>query len=157
MSPAEIASIRPLLDKIGMPYTYAPRRVETWFGWNGKSLNLAYPRKGGTCEVVHEVAHWLIAPPEWRPHEGFGLDHTRNASARKAYFGGKSPDDEEMCASLLGILIERHLAFDWRSTWSFHSWDQNDWRPGRAWDVRLFIRDLQRGGFLRGLTPTCFL
>jgi hypothetical protein len=149
VSPAEIASIRPLLDKIGMPYVSAPDREEPWFGWNGEALNLAHDDNTAfSGDLLHEVAHWLVAPAEWRSDPGFGLMGERFSDTARE-------DDEEELASILGILMERHLALDWRSTWRDHDWGQHGPLGGAT--MRRCIRHLRSRGLLRGLTPTCFL
>lgn len=157
LSPEHEAQIIALCERIGMPWEKAPGRPEPWHGWNGHSLNLA--SGAGVGSLVHEVAHWLIAPPEWRHLPGFGISGLRsemNHPCRTSTPFGKHPDDEECAASLFGILIERALGFPWRDTWSEHNWDESV-QPGASWFVRGWFRELQKLGHLRGLTPTCLL
>lgn len=146
MTRAEAACLRPLLERLGIPYEYRESDVrERWFGWNGMALNLA--SRSDFSSVIHEVAHWQLAGSARRGFADFGLEHMLEDASRR----------EEDLASLLGILIERHLGLPWQDTWSFHDWDRNDDEPGKGWRLRRYFRQLQQAGLLRGLTPTCFL
>lgn len=130
-----------LCERIGMPWEWHPRRDDLDWAWNGEALNLAHKSPNGTSDMVHEIAHWLTASPKDRRKEDFGLSGFR-----------RNDFDQEERASLLGILIERYLGFDWCYTWKFHNWDM---QGETGWVCRKRARDLQRAGFLRGLTPVC--
>lgn len=146
MTRAEAACRRPVLERLGMPYEYRnPDVRERWFGWNGKALNLT--SRADFSSVIHEVAHWQLAIPERRLSPDFGLEYMLEEASQR----------EENLASLLGILMERHLGMSWQDTWSFHDWDENDGLAGQGWWLRGHFHQLQRAGLLRGLTPTCFL
>jgi hypothetical protein len=158
MTPEHEAQIIALCERIGMPWERAPERKEPWFGWNGVLLNVS--SRAGASGVVHEIAHWLIAPLSWRGLPGFGLGWKDIARGRRRPTEHirfvATAEDEECAASLLGILIERKLGMSWRDTWSKHGWD-DEHGPGRAWHARRWLRALQEHGHLRGLTPTCLL
>lgn len=145
----DLALIAALCDKIGMPWEINPRRNRAEHPWNGRSLNLAHHNPSGTSDLVHDVAHWIIAPPAARRDRYFQLD-------TMAYFEdtpqARDHEEEEALSSLLGILIERALGFNWRYTWGFHNWDHGNWR-----ELRAKIRSLQARDLLQGLTPTCLL
>lgn len=145
----DLALIAALCDKIGMPWEVNPRRNKADHPWNGRSLNLAHHAPSGTSDLIHDVAHWLVAPQAARADRYFKLETL-------AYFkdGPKARDaeEEEVHASLLGILLERGIGFDWRYTWRFHNWDHGGWK-----DLRPKIRALQSRGLLQGLTPVCLL
>lgn len=163
MTRLEAASLRPVLERLGMPYEYRDGGDERWFGWNGKALNLAV--RADISSVIHEVAHWQLAVPARRGFADFGLTDFRlpdmlrdmGLPPREQYLPWGCPDEEECLASLLGILMERHLGLPWKDTWSFHDWDQDDHLPGKGWGLRRYFRKLQRAGLLRGLAPTCFM
>lgn len=144
MTSTEEACIRPVLERIGIPLERRDGSNEAWFGWNGKALNLNVK----PTNAIHEAAHWLVSQPERRNRMGFGL--LRGEFKRWGPF--TTPDEEEIAASLLGILMERHLALDWRHTYEDHNWCESHVVEHRPW-----VRTLQQLGHLRGLTPTCFL
>jgi hypothetical protein len=81
------------------------------FNWDGTAMNAA-------CEayvILHEVAHFMLAPPERRRLVEFGLgpgpDTIDRASAeRAAILSTVERDEDEAAASLLGILWEAQLA-----------------------------------------------
>jgi hypothetical protein len=145
----ELTLIAALCDKIGMPWEINPRRNRAEHPWNGRSLNLAHHNPSGTSDLVHDVAHWLVAPPRTRRDRYFQLD-------TMAYFEegstARNHEEEEETASLLGILVERALGLNWRYTWCFHSWGREGWR-----DLRPKIRGLRRRGLVIGLMPSCLL
>ena len=80
------------------------------FNWDGAALD------GGTeaYVILHEIAHFRLAPPErrWIPDFGLGPgpDTTeREAAERAAVVSPLERDAEEAAASLLGILWEAAL------------------------------------------------
>lgn len=131
-----------LCERIGMPWEKVPNRDDWDHAWDGRALNLAHETSnGGTSDLVHDVAHWLVATPEARAASDFALEAIGEAESY----------DEEEAASLLGILLERAMGMDWRYTWKFHMWPNH-------WDnVRPSICALRQRGLIRGLTPTCLL
>lgn len=160
LTPEQEAQIVALCERIGMPWEKVPNRDDLDHPWNGRALNLLHhvgKNASPTSDLVHDVAHWLIAAPERRGEADFGLDamaYFRGVigDAERHYPSPRESMDEETSASLLGILLERAMGMDWRYTWEFHSWDREGWRG-----VRDVVRDLQKLGHLRGLTPTCLL
>jgi len=88
--------------------------------WNGKRLRVSTP-----MNLLHEVAHYQIAP-KWRRHkEGYGLGMEPEGrferytpilvSELRAVY-------EETLASILGILWCHELGYDWLYTAEDHSW-----------------------------------
>lgn len=154
MTPEHEARIIALCERIGMPWERVADRDEVEHPWDGRALNLAYgsafQHHHAESDIVHDVAHWLVAAPERRAEPDFGLDWMAAFITQEP--GG--PDDvrEEMHASMLGILLERAMGMDWRYTWEFHSWDIDGWLG-----VRPAIRALRQRGLILGLTPTCLL
>src|SRR5215467_8980373 len=87
-----------------------PEGTPCRFNWDGTALN-------GATEayvILHEVAHFAVAPPERRGLIDFGLgpgpDTTdREAAAKAAAFSPLEAAEEEAAASLLGIVWEAEL------------------------------------------------
>jgi hypothetical protein len=92
----------------GMPVH--PPRTRPGFNWDGAALD-------GDTEayvILHEIAHFLLAPPERRRLPDFGLgpgpDTTeREAAERATVVTVPERDAEEATASLIGILWEAAL------------------------------------------------
>lgn len=148
MTPEHEAQIISLCERIGMPWEKVQNRDDWGHAWDGRALNIAHDYRllHASSDIVHDVAHWLVASPERRVEPDFGLDEM-------AYF--REPDDvdypspvesieEEIQASLLGILLERAMGMDWRYTWEFHSWDIDGWLG-----VRPAIRALRQRGLIK--------
>jgi hypothetical protein len=80
------------------------------FNWDGTALN-------GATEayvILHEVAHYLLAPPERRGLPDFGLGpgpdtRDRAGAERAAQLSVLEREADEAAASLLGILWEAEL------------------------------------------------
>jgi hypothetical protein len=80
------------------------------FNWDGAALN-------GATEayvILHEIAHFMLAPPERRRLAEFGLGPgpdtlDRTAAERAAIVPPLARDKDEAMASLLGILWEARL------------------------------------------------
>lgn len=156
LTPDQEAQIIALCERIGMPWENVPNRDTREHTWNGVALNLAHRSimVRGTSDLVHDVAHWLVAAPERRGEADFGLDsmaYFREIGDAEYPSPGESIE-EEVSASLLGILLERAMGMDWRYTWEFHSWDVEGWRG-----LRPVIGTLRQSGLIRGLVPTCLL
>jgi len=88
-----------------------PEGTRCPFNWDGTALN-------GATEayvVLHEVAHFALAPPERRVLIDFGLGPgpdtlDRAAAERAAVLCALSREEDEAAASLLGIIWEAELA-----------------------------------------------
>lgn len=80
------------------------------FNWDGTALD-------GATEayvILHEVAHFVLAPPERRALVDFGLGpgpdtRDRDAAERAAVLPLAAREEDEAAASLLGILWEAAL------------------------------------------------
>jgi len=80
------------------------------FNWDGRALN-------GATEayvILHEIAHFALAPPERRGLVDFGLGPgpdtiDRAAAERSAAVDLPAREEEEAMASLLGIIWEARL------------------------------------------------
>ncbi len=97
-----------LARQFGVPVR--PPGTRCRFNWDGTALD-------GATEayvILHEVAHFVLAPPERRCLIDFGLgpgpDTTdRDAADRAAVLPPLARDEDEAAASLLGILWEAAL------------------------------------------------
>jgi hypothetical protein len=87
-----------------------PPGTECRFNWDGTALN-------GDTEayvILHEIAHFVLAPPERRQLIDFGLGPgpdtlDREAAEQAAVLTPLARDEDEAAASLLGILWEARL------------------------------------------------
>jgi hypothetical protein len=91
-----------------------PAGVRAAFNWDGTALD-------GATEayvILHEVAHFVLAPPERRRLVDFGLGPgpdtaERGAAERAAMLPIAERDADEAAASLLGILWVAALGQNW--------------------------------------------
>ena len=88
-----------------------PEGTPCRFNWDGKALNAATE----PYVILHEVAHYVIAPPKRRGLIEFGLGPgpdtlDRDAAERAAVLPPLEREDDEAAASLLGIIWEAQLA-----------------------------------------------
>jgi hypothetical protein len=87
-----------------------PPAVRCLFNWDGAALN-------GATEayvILHEIAHFVLAPPERRRLVDFGLGPgpdtiDRDTAERAALLPPLAREEEEARASLLGIVWEARL------------------------------------------------
>ena len=87
-----------------------PEGAECAFNWDGRALN-------GATEayvILHEAAHFVLAPLERRRLVDFGLGpgpdtRDRDAAARAAVLSPLAREEDEAAASLLGIIWEAKL------------------------------------------------
>lgn len=98
------------------------------FSWDGRSVRT----RSEAAVLIHEVAHWQIAPPARRALPDFGLgagpETGRAAEAEAACCVGLAvKEEEELLASLLGILWEAALGHP-----AVHSFIEQNWLE--AWD-----------------------
>jgi hypothetical protein len=92
--------------------------------WDGTTL-----RAANGSGLIHEFAHFVVAAPRRRSLPGFGLGgEPEGVALTKAYVNPELADREETLASLLGILIERHLGDGWVITFIDHDWVWQDMR-----------------------------
>ena len=87
-----------------------PEGMQCSYNWDGVALN-------GATEayvILHEVAHFALAPPARRGLVEFGLGPgpdtvDRDAAQRAAVLSPPARDEDEAAASLLGIVWEAQL------------------------------------------------
>ena len=82
----------------------------TAFSWDGQAVRT----RSEASVLIHEVAHWLIAPVERRTLPDFGLGAGPKTGRIAEADAARCVDDavkeeEELLASLLGILFEAAL------------------------------------------------
>lgn len=87
-----------------------PERIPCSFNWDGTALNAATE----AYVILHEVAHFALAPPERRRLVEFGLGPgpdtlDRKAAERAAVLPPFEREQDEAAASLLGIIWEAAL------------------------------------------------
>ena len=80
------------------------------FNWDGAALN----GKTEAYVILHEIAHFALAPPERRGLVEFGLGPgpdtlDRLAAERAAVLSPLAREEDEAAASLLGIVWEAEL------------------------------------------------
>jgi hypothetical protein len=124
-----------------------PPGVRCGFNWDGASLN-------GATEayvILHEIAHFVLAPPERRRLVDFGLGPgpdtiDRDTAERAAVLSPLARAEEEAEASLLGIVWEARL--DQPALASFL--DQN-WLEGLERSAAAHFSQVVAGLWGRGL------
>jgi hypothetical protein len=94
----------------GVGMAIHPEGTLCCFNWDGVALNAA----AEAYVILHEVAHFVLAPPERRGLVEFGLGPgpdtiDRDAAERNAAVSTLERDEDEAGASLLGILWEAVL------------------------------------------------
>jgi hypothetical protein len=129
-----------------------PAGVHCSFNWDGAALN-------GATEayvVLHEVAHFVLAPPERRGLADFGLgpgpDTCDRATAeRAAVLTLSAREGEEAAASLLGILWEARLGQPALASFLDQNWLEGLDRSAAA-HFSAVLAELEQRGLL-GLDP----
>src|SRR5215470_19312591 len=97
-----------LAGALGMPIY--PEGTPCRFNWDGTALNGA----SEAYVILHEIAHFVLAPPERRRLVDFGLGPgpdtlDRDAAIRAAILTPLAREEDEAAASLLGIVWEAEL------------------------------------------------
>lgn len=103
------------------------------FGWSGRAL------RGATeaYVILHEIAHFQIAPPERRGLIDFGLGAgpetgDRTAADTQTRVVGLAREAEEAMASLLGILWEVELGQPGLASFLDQNWLEGAGRPSAS-------------------------
>jgi hypothetical protein len=94
----------------GLGMAIHPEGILCRFNWDGVALNAATE----AYVILHEAAHFALAPPERRGLVEFGLGPgpdtiDRDAAERTAVMSTLEREEDEAAASLLGILWEAAL------------------------------------------------
>ncbi|MGH7029129.1 MAG: hypothetical protein ACREE9_13095 [Stellaceae bacterium] len=128
-----------------------PPGVRCRFNWDGAALN-------GATEayvILHEIAHFVLAPPARRSLVDFGLgpgpDTTdRDQAERAATLSPLARDHDEAAASLLGILWEAALGQPALASFLDQNWLEGLGRSACGHFARV-LGGLQRRGLLAPL------
>lgn len=112
------------------------------FSWDGRCIRT----RSEPSVVVHEIAHWLVCPPERRGLYDFGLGAGPETGRRAEADAVACVDDEtrqteEALASLLGILWEVELGQPALLAFLEQNWLEGYDRPA---SVEVFVRLLDR-------------
>ena len=125
-----------------------PPGTECRFNWDGTALN-------GDTEayvILHEIAHFVLAPRERRELIDFGLGPgpdtlDREAAERAAVLTPLARDEDEAAASLLGILWEARLGQPALASFLDQNWLEGLERSAAAHFMRV-IEGLRDRGLL---------
>jgi hypothetical protein len=141
-----------LAEHFGMPAH--PSGTRPGFNWDGAALDAdteAYV-------ILHEIAHFVLAPPERRRFVDFGLgpgpDTRERAAAERAALIpllGREADEAE--ASLLGILWEASLGQPALASFLDQNWLEGLERSAALHFTQVFARLQRRGLTALGLLP----
>jgi hypothetical protein len=117
------------------------------FGWNGTALR----SDTEAYVLLHEIAHFQIAPPERRVLIDFGLGAgpetgDRVAAERAATLFGVEREREEARASLLGVLWEVELGQPGFASFLDQNWLEGAGRPEAAAHFAAVLHELQKVG-----------
>jgi hypothetical protein len=143
-----------LARRLGM--AVYPEGAECAFNWDGRALNSATE----AYVILHEAAHFALAPRERRRLVDFGLGpgpdtRDRDAAARAAVLSPLAREEDEAAASLLGIIWEAKLGQPALASFL----DQN-WLEGlERWALSHFAAvagKLHRRGLLDLTSPAVF-
>lgn len=148
-TPRHRADAGALVRRVGMPaIDEAPADA---FSWDGRAVRT----RSEASVLIHEVAHWLIAPPARRSRPDFGLgagpETGRVAEADAACCVDLAvKEEEEMLASLLGILWEAALGHP-----AIHAFVEQNWleawqRPAAVDQFRRAVDELQARSLIDG-------
>ena len=133
-----------------------PEGAECAFNWDGRALN-------GATEayvILHEAAHFVLAPSERRRLVDFGLGpgpdtRDRDAAARAAVLSPLAREEDEAAASLLGILWEAKLGQPALSSFLDQNWLEGLERSAHAHFAEVLDK-LQLRGLLDLKLPGVF-
>jgi len=94
----------------GLGMAVHPKGVECAFNWDGTALDSATE----AYVILHEAAHFVLAPIERRRLIDFGLGpgpdtRDRDAAERAAVLSPLGREEDETAASLLGVILEAKL------------------------------------------------
>ena len=121
------------------------------YAWTGMALR----RDTEAYVLLHEVAHFQLAPPERRHAIDFGLGAgpetgDRDGAERAATVFGPEREAEEAMASLLGVLWETEFGQPGFASFLDQNWLEGADRPGAAQHFTAVLTALQRRGLIDG-------
>jgi hypothetical protein len=135
-----------LAQSLGM--AVYPEGAECAFNWDGRALD-------GATEayvILHEAAHFVLAPSERRALVDFGLGpgpdtRDRDAAARAAVLSPLAREEDEAAASLLGIIWEAQLGQPALASFLDQNWLEGLERSAHS-HFAAVLSTLQRRGLL---------
>jgi hypothetical protein len=120
------------------------------FSWDGSAVRI----RSEASVLIHEVAHWLLAPPERRALPDFGLGagpetgRALDADAARCV-GQAEKEEEELLSSLLGILWEAELGQPAIFSFVEQNWLEAWERPAAGEQFARTVRALRARGLIR--------
>jgi len=119
------------------------------YAWTGTALR----RDTEAYVLLHEVAHFQLAPSERRHAIDFGLGAgpetgDRDGAERAATVFGLERETEEAMASLLGVLWEVELGQPGFASFLDQNWLEGADRPGAAQHFTAMLTALQQRGLV---------
>jgi hypothetical protein len=129
--PAHRSAARRLAGAFGIAVVDEPPAAA--FSWDGSRLRA----RSEASVIVHEIAHWQVAPADRRRLPDFGLgagpETARKAEADAARVVSEEVKQEEEClASVLGILWEAELGQPAVAAFLEQNWLEGWHRSGAA-------------------------
>jgi hypothetical protein len=129
--------------------TLLPGRPALDYAWTGAALR----RDTEAYVLLHEVAHFQLAPPERQHIIDFGLGAgpetgDRDGAKRAATVFGLAREAEEAMASLLGVLWEIELGQPGFASFLDQNWLEGVDRPGAAQHFTAVLTTLQQRGLV---------
>jgi hypothetical protein len=103
-------------EKLGMKFSKSDPKKS--FNWTGETANIG---RLAVSNIIHEVAHYMVATSANRNMPDFGLGAGIESGVYTPPLYHDSVD-QEVLASYLGIMWERHLGLDIVPTLIDHSW-----------------------------------
>jgi hypothetical protein len=131
----------------GMPLLPGSPSID--YAWTGQALR----RETEAYVLLHEVAHFQLAPPERRYAIDFGLGAgpetgDRAGAERAATIFGIERETEEAMASLLGVLWEIELGQPGFASFLDQNWLEGADRPGAARHFETILKALRQRGLI---------
>jgi hypothetical protein len=138
-----------LARAFGMPLLPGSPTLD--YAWTGTALR----RETEAYVLLHEVAHFQVAPPERRYAIDFGLGAgpetgDRDGAERAATVFGLEREAEEAMASLLGVLWEVELGQPGFASFLDQNWLEGAERPSAAQHFTAVLATLQARGLVDG-------
>jgi hypothetical protein len=138
-----------LAEAYGMPLVSGSPTID--YAWTGTALR----RETEAYVLLHEIAHFQLAPPERRYTIDFGLGAgpetgDRDGAERAATVFGIERETEEAMASLLGVLWEVELGQPGFASFLDQNWLEGVGRPGAARHFETVLKALQQRGLVDG-------
>lgn len=145
------------------------RNMNGKYTWNGKTIALLnrYDVTRSDSDILHDVAHYLIASKRRRKCPEFGLGSSPDIGPPRAdlLINHNSAQYEEEEASLLGILMLKALRLKYLDTFHAHLWTvtddslvalTRDFYDGKrkTTGVKALNRLLRKGHVSKQLVPT---